>query len=128
MMLNFMEKRSNNPRMTQNQICKQLGTSDSTIKRYRDDISMDKPYKRNTYKKKTNNQKSNTTITSTQDPPKNENSKTTTNKKTKNNILKGGNPNDEQPFQIDKADSVLENKQEYNTKFITIARRTVENV
>ena len=52
MMLNFMEIRSNNPRMTQNQICRQLGTSDSTIKRYRDDIQMDRPYNRNNYKKK----------------------------------------------------------------------------
>ena len=32
-MLNFMDIRSNNPRMTQKQICKELGTSDSTIKR-----------------------------------------------------------------------------------------------
>ena len=47
MMLNFVEIKSNNPKMTQNQICKQLGTSDSTIKRYRDDIQMDSPYKRN---------------------------------------------------------------------------------
>ena len=52
MMLNFMEIRSSNPRMTQNQICKQLGTSDSTIKRYRDDIKMDSPYNRNNYKKR----------------------------------------------------------------------------
>ena len=52
MMLNFMEIRSNNPRMTQNQICKQLGTSDSTIKRYRDDIKMDSPYNRNNDKKR----------------------------------------------------------------------------
>ena len=43
-MFNFLEIRSNNPRMTQNQICKQLGTSDSTIKRYSDDIDMDSPY------------------------------------------------------------------------------------
>ena len=128
MMLNFMERRSNNPRMTQNQNCRQLGTSDSTIERYRDDISMDSPCKRSTYKKKTNNQKSNTNTTSIQDPPKNETSKTTTNKKTKSNILKGGNPNDEQPFQIDKTDSILENKQEDNTKFITIAGRMVDNV
>ena len=39
-MLDFMEIRSNNPRMTQTQICNQLGTSDSTIKRYRNDINM----------------------------------------------------------------------------------------
>ena len=51
-MLDFMEIRSNNPRMTQKQICNQLGTSDSTIKRYRNDINMDSPYNRNNYKKK----------------------------------------------------------------------------
>ena len=51
-MLDFMEIGSNNPRMTQKQICHQLGTSDSTIKRYRNDINMDSPYNRNNYKKK----------------------------------------------------------------------------
>ena len=51
-MLDFMEIRSNIPRMTQKQICNQLGTSDSTIKRYRNDITMDSPYNRNNYKKK----------------------------------------------------------------------------
>ena len=50
--LDFMEIRSNNPKMTQKQICNQLGTSDSTIKRYRNDIIMDSPYNRNNYKKK----------------------------------------------------------------------------
>ena len=52
MMLDFMEIRSNNPKMTQKQICSQIGTSDSTIKRYRNDIAMDGPYNRNKYKKK----------------------------------------------------------------------------
>ena len=51
-MLDFIEIRSNNPRMTQKQICNQLGTSDSTIKRYRNDINMDSPYNRNNYKRK----------------------------------------------------------------------------
>ena len=51
-MLDFMDIRSNNPRMTQKLICNQLGFSDSTIKRYRDDIKMDSPYIRNNYKKK----------------------------------------------------------------------------
>ena len=73
MMLKFMEIKSNEPKLTQKQICNQLGYSDSTIKRYRDDISMDSPYKRYNYKKKTTKQKTNTNITSTQDPPKNEN-------------------------------------------------------
>ena len=51
-MLDFMEIRSNKPRMTQKQICNQLGFSDSTIKRFRNDINMDSPYNRNNYKKK----------------------------------------------------------------------------
>ena len=42
-MLKFMEIKSNDPKLTQRQICNQLGYSDSTIKRYRDDISMDSP-------------------------------------------------------------------------------------
>ena len=48
----FMEEKFNNPRLPQKQICKQLGFSDSTIKRYRDDIKMDSPYRRNIHKKK----------------------------------------------------------------------------
>ena len=51
-MLKFMAIKSNEPKLTQKQICKQLRNSDSTIKRYRDDIDMDSPYKRNNYKKK----------------------------------------------------------------------------
>ena len=51
-MLDFTGIRSNNPRMTQKQICNQLGTSDSTIKRYRYDINMDSSYNTNNYKKK----------------------------------------------------------------------------
>ena len=132
MMLKFMERKSNEPKLTQKQICNQLGYSDSTIKRYRDDISMDSPNKRNNYKKKTTKRKTNTNITPTQEPPKNENSKSP-NKKTKNNILKGGDPNDvhmsgeeliEQAF----SNSSVENYPEDNKKFITIARITADNV
>ena len=47
-----MEEKFNNPRLSQKQICKQLGFSDSTIKRYRADIKMDSPYRRNNHKKK----------------------------------------------------------------------------
>ena len=47
-----MEEKLNNPRLTQKQICKQLGFSDSTIKRYRDDIKMDSPFRRNNQKRK----------------------------------------------------------------------------
>ena len=45
-MLKIMETKTIEPKLTQKQILKQLGYSDSTIKRYRDDINMDSPYKR----------------------------------------------------------------------------------
>ena len=51
-MLKFLGTKSNEPKLTQKQICYQLGYWDSTIKRYRDDISMDSPYKRKNYRKK----------------------------------------------------------------------------
>ena len=54
LMLNFMEVKSSNPKMTQKQICNQLGLSDSTIKRYRNDINMDSPFNRNNLKKNLN--------------------------------------------------------------------------
>ena len=54
MMLKFMEIKSNEHRITQKQICNQLGFSDSTIKRHRDDIQMDSPCIRNEYRKKNN--------------------------------------------------------------------------
>ena len=36
------------PRLNQKQVCNQLGVSDSTIKRYRDEIHMNRPHKRDT--------------------------------------------------------------------------------
>ena len=130
-MLKVMEIKSNEPRLTQKQICNQLGYSESSIKRFRDDIQMDSPYKRNKYGKKTQSQAQ----TTNESPKNNENTKS--NKK--NNTLKGGNPNDvhmsgkeliEQAFKDDKVNSSLENKdlQEVYTKFITIARRMVDNL
>ena len=104
MMLKIIKIKSNKPRLTQKQISNQLGYSDSTIKRYRDDIQMDSPYKRNKNRKKNN--KPSTTITETH----------TTNGSTKNikkNDLKGG--------------SFLENNPEDNTKFITLARKMIDN-
>ena len=44
MMLKFMEIKSNEPKLKQKQICYQICFSDSTIKRYIDDISIDSPY------------------------------------------------------------------------------------
>ena len=131
----FMEEKFNNPRWTQKQVCKQLGFSDSTIKRYRDDIKMDSPYRRNNHKKKKPKQSPDTT---TEKISKNENAKPVTNKRYKNNVIRGGIVSDthtlsggeliEQAFQNDKADFILENKQEDNKIYITIARRMVDNV
>ena len=130
-----MEEKFNNPRLTQNQICKHLGFSDSTIKRYRDDIKMDSPHRRNNHKKKKPKQSPDTT---TENICKKENTKSVTNKRSKNNVIKGGNVSDthtltgreliDQAFQNDKADSVLENNQKDNKKYFTIARRMVDNV
>ena len=111
MMLKFLEIKSNEPRLTQKQIFNQLGFSNSTIKRFRDDIRIDSPYKRSKYRKKNN--KSNSTITQTQTHTKNGRIKN--NKNIKKNDLKGG--------------SVIENdNQEDNTKFFTSARKMVDNV
>ena len=142
----FMEEKYNNPRLTQKEICNQLGVTDRTIRRYRDDINMDSPYRINNHKKKTPRQKPSTV---TEDHSKNENINSTDEssknkiidkrikKRLKNNI-KGGNiadshilsskENIDYAFQNDKADSILENKQEDNTKFITMARRMVDGV
>ena len=129
-----MEEKYNNPKLTQKQICNQLGFTDRTLRRYRDDIKMDSPYRINNHKKKTPKRKSSTV---TEVHSKNENIKPTTSKRSKNNVINGGNISDihtitgkkliEQTFQNDKADSILENKQEDNKKYISIARRMVDN-
>ena len=126
----FMEEKYNNPKLTQKEICNQLGFSDRAIRRYRDDIKMDSPYRMNNNKKKTPKQKPTTTTENI--------SKSVTNKKSKNNVIKGGNISDihtlsgkdliDHAFESDKADSILENKQEDNKKYITTARRMVDNV
>ena len=96
-MLEFMEIRSNNRRMTQKEICKQLGFSDSTIKRYRDDINMDSPYNRNNYKNK-KSKKSPNMPTENNKPIIDESSKNKIiEKRIKNrskNEIKGGNISD----------------------------------
>ena len=56
----FMEEKYNNPKLTQKEICNRLQFSDRTIRRYRDDIKMDSPYRKNNNKKKTPRQKSST--------------------------------------------------------------------
>ena len=82
-MLKIMEIKSHETKLTQKQICNQLRFSDSTIRRYRDDINVHSPYKWNNYKKRTTKRKTKTNNNSTQKLPKNENSKSTTNKKLK---------------------------------------------
>ena len=93
----FMALKYNNPKLTQKQICKQLGFSDSTIKRYRDDIKMDSPYRRNTSNKRKKPIHLSNTVT--ENIIKNENTKKDMDDSTKNKIiekriknrLKGGN-------------------------------------
>ena len=48
----FMEAKYDNPKLTQKEICNQLGFSDRAIRRYRDDIKMDSPYRSSKSKKK----------------------------------------------------------------------------
>ena len=48
----FMEEKYNNPKLTQKEIRNQLRLTDRTIRRYRDDIKTDSPYRINNQKKK----------------------------------------------------------------------------
>ena len=123
----FLEEKYDNPRLTQNEICNRLQFSDRTIRPYRDDIKMDSPYRINNNNKKSPKQKPSTVTENI--------SKSVTNKKSKNNVIKGGNIHTisgrefiDHAFESDKTDSVLENKQEDNKEYITIARRMVDNV
>ena len=119
----FMEEKYNNPGLTQKEICNQLGFTDRTIRRYRDDIKMDSPYRINNNKKKK--------------PKQSPSSTTTENKKSKNNVIKGGNVSNtntisgreliDQAFRNDRTNAILENKPEDNKKLITIARRIIDN-
>ena len=82
----FMEEKYGNPTLTQKEICNRLQCSDRTIRRYRDDIKMDSPYRINNNKKKKPKQ--------SPDIKTENNSKSVTNKKSKNNVIKGGNISD----------------------------------
>ena len=116
----FMEEKYNNPKITQKEICNRLQFSDRTIRRYRDDIKMDSPYRINNNKKKTPKQKPSTVTENI--------SKLVTNEKSKNNVIKGGNISDIHTISgKELIDHALENKQEDSTKFITIARKMVNN-
>ena len=125
----FMEEKYINPRLAPKELCNQLGFTDRTIRRYRDDIKMDSPYRINYNKKKKPKQSPSSTTT--------ENIKSVPNKKSKNNVMKGGNASDthtisgreliDQAFQNDRTNSILENKPEDNKKLITIARKMIDN-
>ena len=73
----FMEEKYNNPKLTQKQICNQLEFTDRTIRRYRDDIKTDSPYRIFNNNKKTPKQKPPTV---TENTSKNENTKSIPNK------------------------------------------------
>ena len=100
----FMDEKYNNPRLTQIQICNQRGFTNRTIRRYRDDIKMDSPYRINNNKKKK--------------PKQSPDTKSVPNKKSKNNVMKGGNISDihtlsgkeliDQAFQNNRTNSILE--------------------
>ena len=132
----FMEEKYNNPRLTQKEICNQLGVTDRTIRRYRDDIKMDSPYRSNNNKKKKPKQ---TPININNDNTKSVSEQDNRNKRIEKRIknkLKGGNISDthslsgkeliDQAFVNDK-NTIPENNQKDNTKLITIARRLVDD-
>ena len=80
----FMEANYDNPKLTQKEICNQLGFSDRAIRRYRDDIKMDSPYRSSNNKKKKPKQLPDTKI---ENISKNENTKSVINESSKNKII-----------------------------------------
>ena len=80
----FMEEKYNHPKLTQKQICDQLGVTDRTIRRFRNDINMDSPYRINNHKKKAPRQK---LPTLTENISKNENTKPVIDQASKNKIF-----------------------------------------
>ena len=120
-MLDFMEIRSNNRRMTQKQICDQLGFSDSTLKRYRNDINMNSPYNRNNYKKKKTKQTPDNTKENISKQVIDESNKNKViEKRIKNrlkNELKGGNLSDSHIISgKELSDHVFQNERQLNGK------------
>ena len=45
MMIKFENLRVSNPKSTQDQICKMMNISSSSLRRYRNDLKMDSPYR-----------------------------------------------------------------------------------
>ena len=125
----FMEEKYNNPNLTKKEICKQLGVTDRTIRRYRDDIKMDSPYRKNNNKKKKPNQKP---VDIKNDDTKTEDKNKRINKRIKNtlNNMKGGNISDTHTLTgkelMDQAFGSDKINQRDNTKLITIAKRLVD--
>ena len=131
----FMEAKYDNPKLTQKQICNQLGVTDRTIRRYRDDIKMDSPYRSSNNKKKKPKQ---TPININNDDTKSVSEEDNRNKRIEKRIknkLKGGDISDthslsgkeliDQAFVNDK-NTILENNRKDNAKLITIARRLAD--
>ena len=131
----FMEAKYDNPKLTQKQICNQLGVTGRTIRRYRDYIKMDSPYRSSNNKKKKPKQ---TPININNDDTKSVSEEDNRNKRIEKRIknkLKGGDISDthslsgkeliDQAFVNDK-NTILENNQKDNTKLITIARRLAD--
>ena len=121
----FMEEKYNNPKMTQKEICNELGVTDRTIRRYRDDIKMDSPYRINNNKKKKPKQ---TPVDIKNDDTKSEDKNKRVNKRIKNTLnMKGGNISDTHTLTgKDLIDQAFDSDKKDNTKLITIARRLVD--
>ena len=119
----FMEEKYNNPKLTQKEICNQIGCSDRVIRRYRNDIKMDSPYRINNNKKKKPKQ---TPVDIKNDDTKSEDKRV---KNTLNN-MKGGNISNTHTLTgqelIDQAFGSDKINQKDNTKLITIAKRLVD--
>ena len=81
----FMEEKYNNPKLTQKENCNQLGVTDRTIRRYRDDIKMDSPYRINNNKKKKPKQQQ--PDTKSEKISGNENNKTIIDESSRNKII-----------------------------------------
>ena len=129
----FMEAKYDNPKITQKEICNQLGFSDRVIRRYRDDIKMDSPYRSSNKKKKKLKQTPiNINNDNTKSVSEEDNRNKRINKRIKNtlNNMKGGDISDinilsdKEP--IDQAFGSDKINQKDNTKLITIARRLAD--
>ena len=131
----FMEEKYTNPKLTQKEICNRLQISDKTIRRFRDDIDVDNPYRLINNKKKKPKQLPDTKPIIDQSS-KNKIIEKRIKNKLKNDI-KGGNIIDihtisgeefiDHDFESNKMNSILENKQEDNTKLFNIARKMVNS-